>query len=138
MIKKLFGWFMANALLPILAPVIFMCTVYWFEDGSFPFITVFLELVRNGFYVFSALALIFSLTEDYSDLKMSGIGPFYGALLMLIVILTLYMFFLIQTEDSLYVSNHGLQFGLVWLFTALVAFYAKFKLIKYKRLSGLL
>lgn len=137
MIQKLFRWFMANALLPILAPVLFMCIIYWFQDGSFPLLSVFLDLVKNGFYVFSALALIFSLLEDYPNLKMSGIGPLQGAGFMLLVVMTLYMFFLIQTKDSQYVSSHGLQFGAIWLLTALSAFYAKYKLIKYKIITGL-
>lgn len=137
MIKKLFSWFMANALLPILAPVLFMCAIDWFRDGSFPFLTLFLDLVKNGFYVFSALALIFSLLEDYPDLKMSGIGPFFGAGFMLLTIMTLYVFLLIQTKDSQYVSSHGVQFGIIWIFSALSATYAKYKLINYKRINGL-
>ena len=137
MIQKLFRWFMANALLPILAPVIFMCVIDWFKDGSFPFLTWFLDLVKNGFYVFSALALIFSLLEDYPVLKMSGIGPLFGAGLMLLTIMTLYMFLLIQTKDSQYVSGHGIQFGVIWVFSALSATYAKYKLLNYKQLNGL-
>lgn len=137
MIRKLFRWFMANVMLPIFAPAFFMCIIYWFQDGSFPLWVVFLDLVKNGFYVFSALALIFSLLEDYPNLKMSGIGPLYGAFLMLLVVMTLYMFYLIQTKDSQYVSSHGIQFGIIWGLTALSAFYAKYKLIKYKRITGL-
>ena len=38
MIKMLFRWFMANALLPILAPVVFMCIIYWFLDGRSHFL----------------------------------------------------------------------------------------------------
>ena len=138
MFYKLFRWFIANAMLPILAPVLFLCIIYWFQDGSFPIWTVFLDLVKNGFYVFSALSLIFSLLEDSPVLKVSGIGPLQGAGFMLLVVMTLYMFFLIQTKDSQYVSNHGLQFGVIWLFTAVSAFYAKYKLIKYKQTTGLL
>lgn len=137
MIKNLSRWFMANALLPILAPVIFLCIVYWFQDGSFPFLREFLNLVKNGFYVFSALALIFSLLEDYHLLKISGIGPIYGAGFMLLVIMTLYMFLLIQTKDSQYVSSHGIQFVIIWLATALSSIYAKYKIINYKKLNGL-
>lgn len=138
MIRKLFRWFIANALLPILAPVIFVCIISWFRDGSFPFIDVFLELVKNGFYVFSALSLIFSLLEDYPNLKMSGMGPIMGAFNMLLVIMTLYVFLLIQTKDPQYVSSHAIQFGVIWLLTALSAFYAKFNLLKYKNNIGLL
>ena len=128
---------MANAMLPILAPVVFLCIIHWYQDGSFPFLTVFLDLVKNGFYVFSALALIFSLLEDYPVLKMSGIGPLYGAFLMLLVIMTLYMFLLIQTKDSQYVSSHGFQFAIIWVATALSAIFAKYKLINYKSIIGL-
>ena len=138
MIRKLFRWFIANTLLPILAPVLFLCTISWFKDGSFPFVEVFLELVKNGFYVFSALSLIFSLLEDYPNLKMSGMGPVQGAFNMLLVIMTLYVFLLIQTKDSQYVSSHALQFAVIWILTALSAFYAKFNLLKYKSNNGLL
>lgn len=137
MIQKLFRWFMANALLPILAPVLFMCIIYWFQDGSFPFMDVLLKLTKNGFYVFSALALIFSLLEDYPKLRMSGIGPMQGALYMLLVIMTLYMFLLIQTKDADYISSHGIQFGATWLATVISAFYAKYQIIKYNKLIGL-
>jgi hypothetical protein len=138
MIRKLFRWFIANTLLPILAPVLFLCTISWFKDGSFPFVEVFLDLVKNGFYVFSALSLIFSLLEDYPNLKMSGMGPVQGAFNMLLVIMTLYVFLLIQTKDSQYVSSHALQFAVIWILTALSAFYAKFNLLKYKSNNGLL
>lgn len=138
MIRKLFRWFIANALLPILAPVLFLCTISWFKDGSFPFMVVFLELVKNGFYVFSALSLIFSLLEDYPNLKMSGMGPVQGAFNMLLIIMTLYVFLLIQTKDPQYVSSHALQFAVIWILTALSAFYAKFNLLKYKSNNGLL
>ena len=65
-------------------------------------------------------------------------GPVQGAFNMLLVIMTLYVFLLIQTKDSQYVSSHALQFAVIWILTALSAFYAKFNLLKYKSNNGLL
>lgn len=137
MFYKLIRWFVANTILPILAPVLYICVSDWFTDGLFPFCEVFFRLIKDGFYVFSALTLIFSLLEDYPDFKISGLGSLMGAILMLLVIITLYIFFLIQTKDSQYVSSHVLQFGLIWVVTALAAIYAKYKLINYKIINGL-
>lgn len=132
MIRKLIRWFFANTLLPIFTPVLFLCIVEWFQDNSFSFWSTFLQLIWDGFYIFSALALIFSLIEDFPSFKMVGIGTGYGAMLMLLVILTLYIFYLIHTKDSQYVQGHSLQFGVIWLFSAVSAFSAKYKIIKYK------
>ena len=133
---QLLRWFLANALLPIFAPVLFISVVSWFEDGSFPIGDVFQQLIKSGFYVFSALALVFSLLEDYPILKLSGLGPLIGAFSMLVVIATLYMFYLIQTKDASYVKDHILQFSIVWVLTALLAFYIKRKLIVYKQTNA--
>ncbi len=130
--KKLCRWFVANSLLPILAPVIFLCIVEWYRNDAFPFGEIFMELLWGGFYVFSALALIFSLIEDYHIFKMAGIGSLQGAFLMLLVILTLYIFYLIHTEDALYIQNHSFQFILIWLLSAVSATSIKYKILKYK------
>lgn len=132
MIAKLLRWFVANTVLPVFAPVLFLCLVDWFQDDTFLFGMKFLELTRNGFYVFSALALIFSLIEDFHLFKLSGVGSGYGAWLMFLIIVTLLMFYLIQTKDSLYIQNHSLQFVVVWFLSAISAISAKYKIIKYK------
>ncbi len=128
---QLFRWFLANALLPIFVPVLFLSGVEWFQNGTFPFDQIFGDLLGNGFYVFSALALIFSLLEDNPVLKMC-MGYMGGAWLMLLTILSLYMFFLIQTEDSKYVENNWFQFGIVWVLSAVSALYYKKEMIDYK------
>lgn len=132
MLSKLFRWFIANTLLPIFTPVFFMCMVGWFQDGTFLFGVIFIELVQNGFYIFSALALIFSLIEDFPVFKLAGIGFGYGVWLMVLIIMTLSMFYQIQTKDSGYIQSHVLQFVIVWCFSAISAIAAKYRIIKYK------
>ena len=132
MFAKLFRWFIANTVLPVFIPVFFMCVVDWFQDGSFSFGTKFIELIKNGFYIFSALTLVFSLIEDFPSFKLSDIGFVDGCILMVAMIMTLVIFYKTQTGDSLYIQNHVLQFVVIWSFSAISAIIAKYKIVKYK------
>lgn len=111
-------------------PALSLAVVDWFIDESFPIKELFVELVNDGFYIFSALALVFSLYEEY-DICKKCIGPLMQSWLVLLMIATLGMFYQIQGGE--YLNTHQLQFGVIWSMTALFAGIIKYKIIKYKR-----
>jgi len=133
-LKKLITWFFANTVLPIVVPVFFWCLFEWIQDGNGGFLLInkFTKLVMDGFYVFSALTLLFSLIEDSRVFKFAGIGVGYGAGIMVLVIITLWMFYQIKVKDASYIESHSIQFILVWCITVASAIYAKYRIIKYK------
>lgn len=130
--KKILAWFLVNALLPIILPVLFLSVVKWFNNGTFPFIDLFFTLIGNGFYIFSAATLIFSLYEDYNICK-KCIGIIMQTCLVVMLIITLWMFYMIQQETARYVSEHQIQFYITWLMTALFAGIGKYRIVKYKK-----
>ena len=132
MFWNLARWFCANTLLPIFVPVLCLCTIEFFRDGTFPFGDTFVLFIRNGFYIFSALTLLFSLLEDYPLFKLSGLGFVFGCLIMLSLVLTLLMFYFIETKNEFYINDHPIQFLSVWVASALLAIYAKYKIVDYK------
>lgn len=131
MVVKIVAWFLVNAVLPIMVPVLFLAIVVWFGDGTFPVKRLFFELVDSGFYIFSAATLIFSLYEDYSICE-KCIKPLMQTVLVLLMIATLFMFYKIQVETADYVNSHQLQFYIIWMATAVFAGIVKFKILRYK------
>lgn len=129
---KITSWFAVNAFLPIIVPVLFLAIVAWFEDGTFPFWCLFVDLINSGFYIFSAATLIFSLYEEYGICK-KCITPIMQTILVLLMIASLFMFYKIQKETKDYVNDHRLQFYIIWLVTASCAAITKFKIFKYKK-----
>ena len=130
MAKRLSMWFIANALLPIVTPVLFLCFADWLISGSFPLKSVLLGLIQNGLYVFSGLTLIFSLFEDCSSFKSAGVGLGFGIFFTLCLIATLTVFYFIQEKDSLYIASHGVQFMVIWIASVVFAISAKYKIMK--------
>lgn len=131
MFRKLLLWFFANALLPILVPLFYLVLREWITNGSFPLIRMFQELTINGFYVFSALALYFSLFEDY-DIYAKCTKPFMIIWQCLLMIATLAMFYKMYNEDVRYFINNSPQFLTVWFLTAIFSIIKKVDIIKYK------
>ena len=131
MVVKIVAWFLVNAVLPIMVPVLFLAIVVWFGDGTFPVKRLFFELVDSGFYIFSAATLIFSLYEDYGICE-KCIKPLMQTILVLLMLATLFMFYKIQIETDDYVNSHHLQFYIIWLATAFFAGIVKYKILRYK------
>lgn len=131
MFAKIVTWFLVNALLPIIVPVLFLASMAWLEDGNFPFATLFLDLVNSGFYMFSAATLVFSLYEEYGICE-KCIKPIMQTVLVLLMLATLFMFYKNQKETADYVNSHQLQFYTIWGFTALFAGIVKYRILKYK------
>ena len=126
--KKLTLWFIANALLPIAVPVLFLAGLTWFKNGTFPIWDITKSLVEHGFYIFSATALLFSLFEDYRSLK-DCTTILDGVFIVLALAATCVMFQLSYSDVS-YMASHLLQFILVWLFSAIYATILKIRQIK--------
>lgn len=135
--KQITLWFLANALLPIVVPALFLAVVAWFIDGSFPLKLLLEQLIKEGFYIFSALTLVFSLYEEYGLLK-KCVGPLMQTWLVLMAIATLGMFYVMRKDATTnYVAAHQLQFYVIWIATAISAIVIKFKILRLKTNIGL-
>lgn len=132
MFKRILLWFTVNALLPVLVPVVFLATLSWFKDGTFPIMKLFYLLIDSGFYIFSAATLVFSLYEEY-DICKRCIGLVMQTVLVLLLIMTLGMFYQIQNNSADYVNAHHLQFYVVWIMTAFSAAIVKYRILDYKK-----
>lgn len=124
---------MVNAVMPMLVPVFFLAVVDWFKDGSFPIWSYLQSLLYNGFYIFSATSLIFSLLEDYKEFKFC-VGPGMVTALVILTMITLGMFYTIQSNNPGYLTTHSFQFILVWLISAAYSIYIKY-CITYRKLK---
>lgn len=132
MFKRIWYWILVNAILPIVIPALFLASINWLLDGSFPIRDLFSKLINDGFYIFSALTLMFSLYEDYDALK-ECVKPIMQTWLVLMAIATLAMFYQIQTRDNSYIDNHQFQFYLIWILTAISSIIVKYKILKRKQ-----
>lgn len=124
-LTQILRWFMVNAVMPMLVPVLFLAAVDWFKDGAFPFVAYLQLMLYNGFYIFSATSLIFSLLEDYRDFKLC-VGPIMVTVLVILTMITLGMFYTIQSNDPQYLTTHSFQFILVWVISAAYSIYIKY------------
>ena len=132
MIKKLLLWLIVNAILPIFVPVLFLATVVWISNGKFPCYDLFFDLINSGFYIFSALTLVFSLYEDF-NICQRCIGLLMQTFLVVLMFLTLAMFYQMYNNSSEYISKHQFQFYTVWGVTAIFAGIVKYKILRYKK-----
>ena len=130
--KKILLWLIANAVLPIVFPAFFLAIVAWIKDGSFPLVHLTVQLIQEGFYVFSALTLVFSLYEDY-DLTKRCVTPMMQSWLVFMSVLTSLMFYVMRQDPSAeYMSKNLFQFFTIWILTAISAITVKYKILKLK------
>lgn len=130
--KNIILWFLVNAFLPIISPALFLAVIAWFSDGTFPFMDIFLKLIDGGFYIFSAAALVFSLYEEYNICE-KCIGLLMQTSLVIMLVVTLGMFYVIHKESVDYVNQHHTQFYITWFMTAALAGIGKYKILRYKK-----
>ena len=131
--KKILLWLFANAVLPIVFRAFFLAIVAWIKDGSFPLIQLTVQLIQEGFYVFSALTLVFSLYEDY-DLTKRCVTPIMQSWLGFMSVLTSLMFYVMRQDPaSEYLSKNLFQFYSIWVATAISAIVVKYRILKLKR-----
>lgn len=126
-VVKILRWLMVNAVMPMLVPVLFLAAVDWFKNGSFPFETYLHSLLYNGFYIFSATSLMFSLLEDYQEFK-KCVGPIMVTFLVILTMITLGMFYTIQNNNPDYLVTHRFQFIFVWSVSAVYSIFIKFRI----------
>ena len=130
--KKILLWLIANAVLPIVFPAFFLAIVAWIKDGSFPLVHLTVQLIQEGFYVFSALTLVFSLYEDY-DLTKRCVTPMMQSWLVFMSVLTSLMFYVMRQDPSAeYMSKNLFQFFTIWILTAISTITVKYKILKLK------
>lgn len=134
-VKKLSLWLFANAILPILIPVLFLCVWDLYVSNTFPFWSITMELFDEGFFIFSTSTLIFSLVEEHSVCK-ECLKP------LVIIILCILLFgtgimFVLNDSNTNYMLNHKIVFLITWLATVLFAGVAKFEVISYKKKNKL-
>lgn len=132
MFKNLILWLFVNAILPICVPALFLAAAEWISDGAFGFIELLISLSNSGFYIFSAATLVFSLYEEFSICR-KCIGLIMQTLLVVLMFITLAMFYKIYNGSNEYVSNHQTQFYVIWMLTAVCAGTAKYKILSYKK-----
>lgn len=132
MFKNITSWFLVNAFLPIMSPVLFLAGIKWLGDGTLPVVELFFNLIDEGFYIFSAAGLVFSLYEEY-DICKRCIGPIMQTFLVLFLLITFGMFHVMQNKSEDYVSQHHIQFYVIWFLTALCACCAKYNILNYKK-----
>lgn len=99
MVGKILLWLLVNAVLPIVIPASFLAMVAWIKDGSFPIVQISIQLLQEGFYVFSALALVFSLYEEYGIVRLC-VGPLTQTWLVLMAFAILIMFYMMRQDEA--------------------------------------
>ncbi|MDE6768497.1 MAG: hypothetical protein K2J78_02095 [Muribaculaceae bacterium] len=130
--KQLLLWFIVNAILPIVFPALILAVMAWFDDGSFPIVGLLQQLIGEGFYVFSALTLVFSLYEEYGLLKRC-VGLWMQTWLVFMAMATSLVFYQMRQGNPVeYMVNHQFQFYSIWLMTAIPAFVIKYKILRIK------
>lgn len=132
MVGKILLWLLVNAVLPIVIPALFLAMVAWIKDGTFPIVPICIQLLQKGFYVFSALALVFSLYEEYGMVKLC-VGPLTQTWLVMMAFATLIMFYMMrQDEPESYMAKNLPQFIIIWCLTAISATVIKYRIINKK------
>lgn len=126
--KKVFWWLVANAVIPVLIPVVCIWGANWmFSFPNITFCDLFKNFMAQGYYIFSALTLICSLFEDYKALKYC-IDPLQFIVIGILLTLTMGMFYL-QYVNNQYLQSHYLQFMSVWVALVVYAIYLKYKIV---------
>lgn len=126
-------WLIANAVLPIVFPAFFLATMALIQVGTFPLFQLIGQLIQEGFYVFSALTLVFSLYEDY-DLAKRCISILMQSWIVFISMFTSLMFYVMRQDTAAdYMSKNLFQFYAAWGVTVLTAVNVKYKILKLKR-----
>ena len=130
-VKKLFLWLLANAILPILIPVLFLCFADLLVSNIFPFWDKTIKLFDEGFYIFSAATLVFSLVEEHSACEKCL--RHHIIILLCVLLFCTGVMFCLKYYDNDYIQNHKIVFLSTWFATSLFAIIAKFEVISYKK-----
>lgn len=125
-------WVFANAILPILVPVLILVGGDWFFADHINVSESLTKLVYEGFYIFSAMTLVFSLFEDYAIFQ-SVVKPLAGMLLMIPMLGTCIIFYATEKYGVSYFSSHIIQFLCMWVVLAIYSTFLKYRIVNYKQ-----
>lgn len=128
-IKKVGVWLLVNAILPIVLPVIIIRFGEFFSsdlvdsklEDKFDF------LIKDGFYIFSACTLVFSLVEDFfKRCSFSKLDMVLCVVLTICFILTAIFFWQSYSDpEKVFIQEHRILFFSVWIVTALFSTFTK-------------
>jgi hypothetical protein len=136
MIWKLIRYILLNAVLPTIVPALTFAIAAWFINGSFPFWDSFWKLWYDGFYIFSVLALVFSLYDERNNVLKAAIGIWFQSFVVVLALFTLIFFYKSYGNES-FVSEHLWQSYSIWVLTVIVTTLTKYKILKYKNELGI-
>lgn len=131
-VYPLLRWFLANAVFPIVIPILVLVAGDWFFADKIDIPVSAQKLLYEGFYIFSAMTLLFSLFEDYKAFQ-DSIKPVEAMILMIPMIGTCIIFYATERNGLTYFANHIIQFLSLWVVLALYAVFIKIKIIIYKQ-----
>lgn len=124
-------WLLANAILPIVAPILVLLIGDWLFGGIVELSTAIKKLMYEGFYIFSAMTLLFSLIEDFETFQ-KAIKPLAAMILMLPIVGTCVIFYMTEKNGLDFFANHLTQFFVLWGALVAYAAFIKIKTIIYK------
>ena len=132
-VGSLLLWLSANALAPIILPVFFLYAVKLLQgEQDVSFCILFQQLLAEGFYIFSSLALACSLLEDYKVFNKT-INWIEAALITSFMIAIGYIFYQVKFVNENYFMEHFNVFLMVWIPLAIVSSELKFRMILKKQ-----
>lgn len=131
-IYPLLRWFLANAVFPILIPILVLVAGDWFFADKIIVPELVQKLFYEGFYIFSAMTLMFSLFEDFKTFQ-EALKPLEAMILMVPMIGTCIIFYATERNGLTYFADHLIQFFSLWVALAFYATFIKTKIILYKQ-----
>jgi hypothetical protein len=135
--KSLITWYLINLILPIIIPVFFLWTCSYPTGISNSFYKIFIELLRNGFYIFTGTLLVISIFQDTKIVKQ--VVEWYDYLLLfgfLFLVGIIYMSDNPINPISNSSFNFEREFGTaknIFLFGVIFAGYVKLKVLCYQQ-----
>lgn len=133
--KILCKWVFFNALVPVIFPIFLLMIGDWLFEGHIAIEKSIKKLMYEGFYIFSAITLIFNLLENYSAFK-KAVTPLAAMVMMIPAVCISIIFYQTEKEGLCFFTEHVQQFILVWIFMVLCAAYLKYKIIYYNLKYG--
>ena len=130
-ILPIMRWLLANAIFPILIPVVVLVLGDCFFFSIFHVLDPIKKLLFEGFYIFSAMTLVFSLFEDFSTFQ-KAIKPLTAMFLMAPIFGTSIIFYASERKGLGYFEEHLSLFLIIWGLLVLYATYIKYKMIRFK------
>lgn len=122
-------WLLANAIIPIGLPAFFLWSVKVLQgEKDVCFLNLFQQLLENGFYVFSSLALACSLLENLKEFNKT-VHWVEASLITALILAIGFMFYQVEFVNKNYFIDNFSLFLCVWIALAAVSSEVKFRMI---------